>query len=260
MTRSATIQKANAVVLARRPELNRAARQIVLAIGLLETGFGVDGAWLFEDGTPSYNWGGLVGKGTNGSLVHGDHNPDGSPTKYSFKAFHNMDEAFDAFYTTWSRGDIAGIGHPDVTHEPTTLAAAARGDARGVATTMYAHGYYGGVAGDAAARIDAYAKAIDGAARTVAAALGETSDVKLDAGAGVTSKVLAPLVATRTKAAALAGGLGAVAVVALSAPVVPAIVASGVLYHALRKDTSFPSSLSRLKEWAKQKAEAIRGK
>lgn len=242
---SATIQKANAVVLAKRPELNRAARQIVLAIGQLETGFGVDGSWLFEDGTPSYNWGGLVGAGTNGSLVHGDHNPDGSPVEYKFQAFHTMEEAFEKFFSVWSRGDISGVGHPDVTHEPTTLPAAARGDARAVATTMYAHGYYGGVAGGADDRIDAYAKAIDGAAKTVAAALGEKSDVVLSAkGAPAVStaqKLMGPLIKTRAKAGAIASALGGIAVLAFSAPVVPALAATAAVYYVLRRDRKLPA-------------------
>lgn len=234
MTTAATIREADAVVRAHRPELNAAARHIVLAIGLLETGFGVDGSWLFEDGSPSYNWGGLVGAGTNGSLVHSDHAPDGTPVEYKFKAFDNMGEAFSAFYATWSHGDVKGIGHPDVKHEETVLPAAGRGDARAVATTMYAHGYYGGVKGNADDRIDAYAKAIDGAARTVSAALGEKSGVTLSTKGS--DKKLGPIVATRTKAAAIAGGLGALAWLALSAPVLPVVVGAGVLYHVLRRD------------------------
>lgn len=234
MASAATIRQADAVVRSHHSGLNAAARHIVLAIGLLETGFGVDGSWLLEDGTPSYNWGGLVGSGTAGSLVHKDRNPDGSPTEYKFKAFNNMGEAFDAFYATWSHGNVKGIGHPDVKAEETVLPAAARGDARAVAATMYAHGYYGGIAGKADDRIDAYAKAIDGAARTVSAALGEKSGVTLSAkGSG---NKLGPLVATRTKAAAIAAGLGTAAYLALSAPLLPVAIGAGLLYHVLRRD------------------------
>ncbi len=237
MTSSATIRQANAAVLARHSELNRAAREIVLAIGLLETGYGVDGSWTFADGTPSYNWGGLVGTGTAGPLVHGDHAPDGTPVEYKFQAFHNMDEAFDAFYNVWARGDVGGVGHPEVDHEVSVLEAASRGDARAVATTMYAHGYYGGIGGSAQDRIDTYAKAIAGASKTVASAIGEPNDVVLSArGETATNQALmGPLVATRARAAAIAGGIGAAAVMAFSVPALPALAGASALYYLLRR-------------------------
>jgi len=215
VTTSATIRQADAVVRRRQPSLNAAARQIALAIGLLESGYGVDGSWVFEDGTKSYNWGALVGKGTAGSIDHGDKTADGAPTSYLFKAFRSMDEGFDAFFATWSRGDISGIGHPEVVHETTTLPPASRGDARGVATTMYAHGYYTGVKGTADDRIDAYANAIVGAARTVANAIGEPLAVTLSA-KPIASSLQAGTAAVVLGAASLAVGAPFVAVGAIA--------------------------------------------
>lgn len=192
------IKQAAAIAAAKLGESNLAAIQTAVAIGILETDLGTSGSWIcsggncsdLEDGDASYNWGGLVGKGTAGSIDHGDRNPDGTPTHYNFQAFHSMAQAFAAFYATWSRGD-ASIDRPQsvIPHERTVLAAASRGDALAVAATMYAHKYFGGVAGNDQARILAYAKAIVGAAAVVAAALGQPALVTLrasgsDGGAG----------------------------------------------------------------------------
>lgn len=174
---SSVISQANAIITS-STDWNAAERQIALAIGLLETGFGVDGSWLFDDGTPSYNWGGLVGTGTRGTLSHGDKDASGASTTYGFKAFNSMQEGFDAFKATWTRGDMSGVGH-DIVHEESVDDPASRGDALGVATTMYAHGYYTGAGGTDQDRINAYANAIVGAAQTVANALGEPLAVQL---------------------------------------------------------------------------------
>lgn len=159
---ASVIREANAVVLRNAPQLNAAQRQLALAIGDFETGFGVSGSWLMPDGTPSYNWGGLVGSGTKGSISHGDINPDGTPHPgVSFKAFNNMDDAFNSFYRTWSKSD--------------TLQAAAAGNATLTAKAMYGHGYFGGVSGTAEDRIRAYGKGIYGVSKTIASVIGESS-------------------------------------------------------------------------------------
>lgn len=161
------IKQANAVVLANAPQLNRAQRHEAIAIGNFETGFGVSGSWLFDDGTPSYNWGGLVGKGTNGSLTHGDRAPDGTPVTYGFQAFNSMDEGFRAFLKTWSRapGD--------------SLDAASEGDAIGTARAMYGHHYFGGTKGTDEDRIQLYGHGIYNGAVEVANVLGEPVSVSL---------------------------------------------------------------------------------
>lgn len=160
------VRKANDAVRAVAPQLNDAQRQLALAIGAFETGFGVSGSWLFSDGTPSYNWGGLVGSGTAGSLSHGDRTPTGEPTTYGFMAFNNMQEGFAAFMRTWARAD--------------TIAASAAGDALGVARAMCTHAYFGGVTGTAEDRAQAYAKGIHGTAQTIASQLGEASAMNWD--------------------------------------------------------------------------------
>lgn len=171
---SDTIAQANSIIV-NSTDWNAAQRQSAVGIGILETDLGVGGSWLKPDGTPSYNWGGLMGSGTDGFIVHGDVNPDGSPIEPTphFKAFHTMQEAFDAFRATWTRGDVAGLGHPDIAHEEFVDDPASRGDALGIATTMYAHGYFGGVGGSDQDKINKYATAIVNGAKQVAAALGE---------------------------------------------------------------------------------------
>src|SRR5574341_833403 len=115
-------------------------RHMALAIGRLESDFGVSGSWRMPGGVPSFNWGALTGKGTAGSLTHGDNAADGTPITLDFQAFHTMSEGFDAFRKVWTRGDVAG--DKSIPHEPTVIDAASRGDALSVARTMYAHRYY----------------------------------------------------------------------------------------------------------------------
>jgi len=160
------VRQADAVVRANAPQLNAAQRQMALAIGALETGFGVSGTWLFDDGTPSYNWGGLVGSGTAGSLTHGDINPDGTPTSMGFQAFNNMDEAFRSFLRTWSK--------------PGNQEAAITGDALATARSMCANGYFGGTRGTAEDRAQLYAKGILSTAKVIASQLGEPLAVNWD--------------------------------------------------------------------------------
>jgi len=157
------IKQANDTVRRNAPQLNMAQRHQAIAIGNFETGFGVSGSWLFDDGRPSYNWGGLVGSGTAGSLTHGDVAPDGTPVTYGFQAFNNMDEAFRAFLRTWSKSD--------------TMEAAARGDALGTARAMYGHHYFGGTHGTDEDRIQLYGKGIYNGSTEVAKILGEPTVV-----------------------------------------------------------------------------------
>jgi len=171
------IRQADAVVRANAPQLNAAQRQMALAIGILETGFGVSGDWLFDDGTPSYNWGGLVGSGTAGSLQHGDIDPTGKGTHYGFQAFNNMDEAFRSFLRTWSK--------------PGNQEAAITGDALATARSMCTNGYFGGTKGTAEDRAQLYAHGILNSAKTVASQLGEPFAVNWD------STGSAPLVGDR---------------------------------------------------------------
>lgn len=166
MASADVIRQADSVIRSVAPELTDSQRQLALAIGDFETGFGVTGSWLADDGTPSYNWGGLVGKGTAGSLRHGDITPEGSPTSYGFMAFRNMTEACRSFLKTWKRTD--------------TMAAAEAGDALAVARAMCLHAYFGGVKGTADERAQVYGKGIFAKAQTIAATLGEPLYVGYD--------------------------------------------------------------------------------
>lgn len=184
---SSLIQQANAVVLRNAPQLNMAQRHMAIAIGNFETGFGVSGSWLFDDGRPSYNWGGLVGSGTAGSLTHGDIAPDGTPVKYGFQAFNNMDEGFRAFLGTWKKAD--------------TMEAAARGDALGTARAMYGHHYFGGTKGTDEDRIRLYGKGIFNGSNEVANILGEPHVVVAEKSASKARSVGGVIVVTGACAA-----------------------------------------------------------
>lgn len=183
------IREANAVVLRNAPQLNAAQRQIALAIGNLENEYGTGKGWLKEDGTPSYNWGALTGSGTDGSIYHLDNRADGTQVKYSFKSFNSMDEGFQSFFKTWSRNDVSA-DKTYIDHEINALIPASRGDAYNVARTMFVHRYYEGTPTGAGAwhpsmgsdderRVQSYAKAILGSAKTVSSAINEPLAVSL---------------------------------------------------------------------------------
>lgn len=164
---ASVIKQANAILLAIAPGFNRAQRQSALSVMNLESGFGVSGSWLLENGKPSYNAGALTcnagRKGTAGCFSHGDVTATGAPTTYQFMAFHSMREGIQAFLNTWGRDD--------------TLGAAGRGDAHAIAAAMYGHHYYTGSKGSDEDRINLYAKAILGSAKEVAGVLGEPLSV-----------------------------------------------------------------------------------
>jgi len=159
MASADTIRQANAVVRSVTPTMPATARQIVLAIGLLESGYGVEGRWIKSNGQPSYNWGAVVGKGTDGSVFPGDKDATGKPTSPPFKAFNTMAEGYTSFYGTFAK--------------PDTYAAASRGDAYGTAKAMYGHHYYTGIKGSDEDRIKLYALAIYNSAKHVASVLSE---------------------------------------------------------------------------------------
>lgn len=236
---------------------------MALAIGRLESGFGVDGSWLLGDGTPSYNWGALTGSGTAGSLTHSDNAADGTRVTYSFQAFHSMAEAFDAFRRVWTRGDLAGVGCDSRTdgcaeiianHEASVNDAAARGDAYAVARTMYAHGYYGGTppgsgawhpseGSDAERRIQTYAKAIVGSAAEIARQLGEPLAVAYvgPGGAPSSSSGVGTVIGSIAIGGALGGAalyFGAPILAAASLVAVPVVLGIGLAAATSTKGTT----------------------
>ncbi len=114
--------------------------------------------WLMPDGSPSYNWGAVVGKGTAGTIAHADRTADNKSTTSNFAAFHTPEEGFEFWASRWEKIP-KGTG--------AALKAAADGNARGVAEAMYAACWFTGTSGTDAERIDAYAKVILGAAQHV---------------------------------------------------------------------------------------------
>ena len=137
--------------------LPASTRQIALAIGLFESGYGID--WITKDGKRAYNWGAVRATGSEPFVLHPDKDASGKSVMAKFAAFPSIDAGLARFMAVW--------GAPDV------LAAAARGDAQAVAKAMYGHHYFTGTSGSDSERINLYAAAIGGAADTVARALGE---------------------------------------------------------------------------------------
>lgn len=148
-------------------------RQAALAIGLMESVYGLQTPWaVFQPSSapgaplagalrPSYNWGAIVAsKPTDDYFRRGDKNAAGAPITQKFYAAKGPDEGLTRFLEVWGR-------NADV------VKAASTGDALLVAIAMYNHGYFTGTAGSPLERATAYAKALDGAARNVTTVLKE---------------------------------------------------------------------------------------
>src|SRR5271157_2486227 len=114
------LQAVNAVV----PGLDRATRQMALAIGWFESNYGVTSDWCcssshpcctgpaygqyattcpssspgFLDGTPSYNWGATIAVGSLPYFLHGDHHADGSPSIQRFSVHSSPEDGFSYFW------------------------------------------------------------------------------------------------------------------------------------------------------------------
>jgi hypothetical protein len=169
------------MVRAMRPTWTPSAALVATAIGYAESRFGVTPDWQLPDGSPSFNWGATVGAGDRGSLEHADHDKNGKPVVYKFRAYWTPNDGFDFWARNWPAVD-----------------AAQSGDARAVSRRMYEAHWFTGTKGSDADRVEAYAKVIDGAARHVQALLGP-----LAMGASVTLAAPSSSPATTTF-----GGLG----------------------------------------------------
>lgn len=107
-----------------------------------ESRFGSSPDW----GT-SNNWGAVTYHLGNGKfLEHADHDVNGKPVVYRFQAYDTQLAAACDWLRVLFRGAV-----------PTALQG---GTVRDLSAAMYANHYYTGVAGSAAARIDAYASLI----------------------------------------------------------------------------------------------------
>jgi hypothetical protein len=146
---------------------NAAIRQCIAAIGIAESRMGVWPGWILPSGAPSYNVGALVGTGTAGSIEHADHDKNGKPVVYRFKAFHTATEGVDAFVETWTKIKS------DPAHAAAINEAARAGDTRRVAALMFSKGYFTGTSGTPDERIDRYASMVYASAKQFAAAIGE---------------------------------------------------------------------------------------
>lgn len=144
-----------------RPDWDDRAKKIALAIGWAESRFGLAaGGFAFKDGTPSWNWGAMVMTGNAGTILHGDHLPDGAKTTWAFAAWKTPEDGFAAWARMMERPGLAP-----------GLAAMQVGNARGMAEAMYADCLYSSTCPpdcSDAARIDSYAKIIIGSVRHLA--------------------------------------------------------------------------------------------
>lgn len=206
---SSDVTTADATVRAVLGDVAPSLRHVILAIGFFESGYGLAGSWLRSDGSPSYNWGALVGSGTAGSISHHDVDRDGHPYTTDFQAHASMADGLRSFMKTFSRDEA--------------VAPATRGDATAVAEALYRHGYFTGSKGTDQARIDLYAQAIVNTAAQIAAALGEVPDVALRVPSSASPAKTALL------ASAAAGGaylVGAPLAVVVGAPLAVVFLAS----------------------------------
>lgn len=107
---------------------------------------------------PSHNWGACVTR--NGEFIwHGDRDRNGNPTQMKFARFPTQLAGAKNFLQVINRGGAkAPIG--------------GQGSAHDLAAAMYASGYYTGVSGSDADRINAYTNMILGGAARVRKAVG----------------------------------------------------------------------------------------
>jgi hypothetical protein len=142
------------------------AKQIFASIGYFESRYGLADNFLMPDGSPSFNWGALVGKGPAGSVITNDHDKAGNLVKgVPFMAFFDAPSGLRKF--------LEVLIHPGTGQELPAIAEANAGDARALATRMYKNGYYGGFGSTDQERIDGYVSAIVGNARDYAKAIGQ---------------------------------------------------------------------------------------
>lgn len=163
-----------------RPDWPDAAKKIALAIGFAESRFGVTPDWQFPDGTPSWDWGAMVMKGTRGTLPHPDHTADGKPVTWGFAAWNTPQEGFAAWARMMERPGLAPA-----------LAAMKAGNATGTAEGMYADCLYSGTCPPDCsdkARIERYGKLIVGAVKHLAP-LGEWTPDEVTIGSMVGLKL-----------------------------------------------------------------------
>lgn len=145
--------------------LSEPVRQIVLAIGLLENGFGQRKSWvLTPSNVPSNNWGALIARPGQPFFDHIDKNRNGQVIFQKFATFPTLADGFADFYQRWAN--------------PETLAAANAGDALRTAASMYKVGEFTGISGTDLQRIQNYALSIKINADAVADTLGQPKLVK----------------------------------------------------------------------------------
>lgn len=156
------INKSADVIDRVRPDWSPEAKQVALAIGYEESRYGVTKDWIKSDGSPSYNWGAIMGNGDAGVITHADHTADGKPVTWKFAAFTSPEAGFDYWASRWEKIPKSAPG--------ATLKAASVGNARGVSEAMYAACWFSGTCPPSCTddqRIDAYANVIVGAAKHV---------------------------------------------------------------------------------------------
>lgn len=157
------------------PGANDNLVDILAAIGLFESDYGLTYSWRMPDGRPSYNWGALH----RGSapctqemvFVHNDKNAAGVSSAVQFAAFPNMTAGLSCFLKIWANALI--------------MDAALEGNATNVAAAMYARRYFAGCGrkcdeiccGTNEERILEYARLIQGVATRVAGFAGRGTKV-----------------------------------------------------------------------------------
>lgn len=179
---AARIKYADALARQVLPAANAGQRQIILAIGRFESGYGVTGKYA-PGGVPSFNWGAITATGGQPYFEATDKDATGKVITQRFAKYATPRDGLVGFLKVWTKSGV------DPKHEGAILTAAGDGDAAIVADLMYSVGYYTGTAGSPEERSRAYARAIYDSAKVIAATLGEPLAVHPPPGADTTPAV-----------------------------------------------------------------------
>lgn len=163
------------------PKWTRNARQLAIADGWFESYLGGAGSFA-PDGKPSWNWGAAMAKPGMAYIDHGDHKADGTAFVGHYAAFPTMADGFLYWVSKMPKQAIEAMQ---------------TGDAHEMARVMFRAGYYSNVdpapLGDPEGdkrRVQGYANALVNTSKSVAAALGEPTN--LVSGAEGSQGYLAP--------------------------------------------------------------------
>jgi hypothetical protein len=167
MSTQADIRHAGAIAVELGFPENSPHRQLLLAVALIESDFGLTGQFAGTN-----NWGAIVATPAEPGFLGRDTDDKGNPIVSRFAVYPSQIEGASALVRTLS-------------HYPPAFDEMQKGNTRGLARAMYGspgHRFYTGKEGSDEARISFYANALQGAVVRIAAALGERPLARLGSG------------------------------------------------------------------------------